>query len=88
LVFALLIPGAGQAYNGQPVTAFFLLFLSVLVLPWLYSLYDARATASRVAAAGGRFGRGGVIWVLLQGWLAVNVGLLALIILTVGGVLR
>lgn len=87
LFFALLIPGAGQAYNGRPVKGFFLLFFSALVLPWLYSVYDAWADARRIARSGGRMGKGGLAWVFLQAWLAFNVGLLALIVLTISGVL-
>ncbi len=88
LLFGLAIPGAGQAYNGCPFRAFFLLFASVLILPWLYSLYDAYSVARRMAREGGRFGRGGLVWVFLQAWLVCNVGLFALIGLTLLGVLR
>jgi len=88
LLVALLIPGAGQAYNGRPVKAFFLLFLSVLVLPWLYSLYDAWAGARGIVASGGRMGKGGFVWVFLQGWLAFNVALLVALVLTIKGVLQ
>src|SRR3954469_9850453 len=78
LVLERLVPRAGQAYHGQPVKGFFLLFTSVLVLPWLYSLYDAYAGARRIAVTGGRMGRGGVVWVFLQTWLALNVTLVVL----------
>ena len=88
LICAILIPGAGQAYNGRPIKGFFLLFFSLLILPWIYSLYDAWAGAKRMATAGGRFGKGGLLWVFLQGWLAFNVALLASIILTATGVLQ
>jgi hypothetical protein len=87
LILALLIPGAGQAYNGQPIKGFFLLFFSVLILPLLYSLYDAYAGARKIVTTGGRWGRGGFVWVFLQAWLAVNVGLMTLIVLTIAGVL-
>lgn len=87
LLFGVFIPGAGQAYNGQPVKGFFLLFASALVLPYLYSLYDAYTAAARIAAAGGRAGRGGLIWVLLQVWLAFNTALFVAIVLTIMGVL-
>lgn len=88
LILAILIPGAGQAYNGQPVKGFFILFFSVLILPWIYSLYDAWAVARNVRDSGGRMGRGGWIWVFLQLWLAANVVLLSLIILTLMGRLK
>src|SRR5438552_11697466 len=49
LFVAILIPGAGQAYNGQPVKGFFLLFFSLLILPYLYSLVDAWTRARAIA---------------------------------------
>ena len=88
LILALLIPGAGQAYNGRPVRGFFILFLSVLVLPWLLSIWGAYATAKRMCAEGGRYGKGGLTWVVLQVWLVLNVTAAVLIILTANGVLR
>jgi len=88
LVVALLIPGAGQAYNGHPFRALLLFLTSVLVLPWIYSLTDAYLGARRIVREGGRFGRGGIAWVILQGWFVLDVALLALIVLTMRGVLR
>lgn len=88
LVLALLVPGAGQAYNGRPIRGFFILFLSVLVLPWLLSIWGAYATAKRMCAEGGRYGKGGFTWVVLQVWLVLNVTAAVLIILTANGVLR
>lgn len=88
LLLAILVPGAGHAYNGQSIKGFFLLFFSVLILPWIYSIYDAWAVARRMRNAGGRMGRGGWIWVFLQIWLAANVTLLVLIILTLMGRLK
>jgi len=88
LTCALLIPGAGQAYNGRPIRGFFVLFFTPLILPWLVSLWGAWATAGRMRAEGGRFGSGGFIWVFLQLWLACNVALATLIGLTIAGVVR
>ena len=88
LACGLLIPGAGQAYNGRPIRGFFVLFLTPLVIPWLLGLWGAWSTAKRMRAEGGRFGIGGVVWVLLQAWLFCNVGLAVLIGLTIAGVLR
>lgn len=87
-LLAVLIPGAGQAYNGQPFKAFCVVLFAPLVLPWLYSLYDAPARAKRMVQQGGRFGKGGLIWVVLQTWLVLNYALLILIGLTFAGVLQ
>jgi TM2 domain-containing membrane protein YozV len=84
---ALLIPGAGQAYNGQVIKAWLLLLGSCLVIPWIYSIVDALRTARRIAAAGGRRGRGGPLWIVIQGWLGLNTVLLIVIVLTVSGVI-
>jgi len=47
-LLSLVFPGLGQVYNGQigKGLAFFLMFW--LVIPWLYSVYDAYETASRI----------------------------------------
>jgi len=87
LLSGLLIPGAGQAYNGQPVKGFFFLFFSVLLVPYLWSVLDAYFQARRIVKEGGRYGRGGLGWVFLQGWLMLNVAVLAVIGLSVAGVL-
>ncbi|MBN2430252.1 MAG: hypothetical protein JXQ27_02195 [Acidobacteria bacterium] len=87
LTLGILLPGAGQAYNGQPLKAAILALVSALVLPWLYSLYDAWSRASRVQASGGRRGSGGWIWVILHLWYLLVAGLLTLIVLTLLGVL-
>lgn len=87
LVAALLIPGAGQSYNGQPVKGFFLLLLTPLVLPWVYAVIDAPLRARKIRAEGGRYGKGGCLWIVLQAWLFVNVGLTTVVGLTLAGVL-
>lgn len=84
----LLIPGAGQAYNGSPIAGFFVLMTSVLVLPWLIGAATAYSRARRMVEQGGRFGKGGVTWIVLQAWLAMNVLLAAVLVLTMTGVLR
>jgi len=87
LLLGLVIPGAGQSYNGQPVKGFFLLFFSFLILPYFYSLYDAFSTASKLKAHGVSTGCSGFLWVLLQAWLVFNVALFIAIGLTFSGVL-
>lgn len=88
-VLSVLLPGAGQAYNGQPWKGLFVLIFSVLLLPWLLGIWDARKHATQIIAAGGRRGqRGGWLWVFFHVWLFVNVSLLSLIGLTLGGVLQ
>jgi hypothetical protein len=37
---------------------------------------------------GGRFGRGGVFWILLHAWWILNLILVALVLLTAQGILR
>ena len=87
LFAGIFLPGAGQAYNGQPIKGMILAVLSVLILPWLLSLWGARRTALRIVENGGRTGRGGLFWVVLHCWGLVNLGLLASLILTLSGVL-
>jgi hypothetical protein len=87
LLLGILLPGAGQAYNGQPVKGFFLFFASVLVFPYFLSLWDAYATGSRIRASGQSSGCSGFFWVFLQLWLAVNMAVLVVLVLTVLGVL-
>jgi hypothetical protein len=87
LVSGLLVPGAGQAYNGFPFRAFFLLIFSPLVIPWIYGVVDAHLSANKIVAAGGRVGLGGWPWIGLQIWLAVDFVLFLLIVLTMRGTL-
>jgi len=84
----ILVPGAGQAYNGQPAKALLFLLSAVLVFPWAWSVWDAWTVAGRLDAAGGRRGRGGPAWLLVQAWTAANLALFTLLALTVAGKLR
>lgn len=88
LLFAILIPGAGQAYNGRVKRAFFVPFLSPLILPWLISVVGAWTNARRICAGGGRHGRGGPVWVALQAWHVANIALAVLLYLTMTGRLK
>ncbi len=87
LVSGFLVPGAGQAYNGFPFRAFFLLIFSPLLVPWIYGVVDAHLSAKKIVAAGGRVGPGGWPWIGLQMWLAVDFVLFLLIVLTMRGTL-
>lgn len=87
LAAGIVIPGAGQAYNGQPWKGLLILLFSPLIVPYLFGIYDAHRVARRIAGAGGRPGRGGPAWIVLQGWLAVNLLLLGVLVLTLTGVL-
>jgi TM2 domain-containing membrane protein YozV len=87
LTLGILLPGAGQAYNGQPLKAALLVLVSALVIPWLYSLYDAWSRANRIKESGGRQGSGGWSWVIMHLWFLLVAGLLTLIALTLLGVL-
>ncbi len=86
-ILSLVFPGAGQAYNGQPVKAFFVLLLAALVVPWLLGIWDAHRTAARIDAEGGRTAGGGPWGVILHGWLTLDLALLVLVVLTVMRVL-
>ena len=84
---AVLIPGAGQAYNGQFFKGLAILIFSPLLLPYALGIWDAHHQASLKTRAGGRTGRGGIAWILIQAMLAANVLLLTLIVLSLTGVL-
>jgi len=85
-ILALLLPGAGQAYNGQPIKGVFLLVTSALIVPWFFSLFDAGSVARRLVQAGGRYRKGGLVWVFFHLWFTLNFAGLVLIGLTVAGV--
>jgi TM2 domain-containing membrane protein YozV len=105
---SLVLPGAGQAYNGHAFKALFFflfsplvvllvwsiwgvskaLFFTPLILFYIWNLIDAYRCANKMVAEGGRYGTGGLVWVFLQGWMAFNVSLFVLIVLTIAGVLK
>lgn len=88
LVAGVLVPGAGQAYNGQPAKALLVLLTAVLVIPWAWGAWDAWSVARTLEGGGGRRGRGGPAWLLVQAWTAANLALFTLLGLTVTGWLR
>lgn len=87
LAAAILVPGAGQAYNGQFGLGILVLLGSVLILPYFLGIWGAAHVAKQIAAAGGRSGRGGPAWILIQAMLGANLLLFTLVLLTVTGVL-
>lgn len=87
LLAALAVPGAGQSYNGQPVKGLFLLLFTPLVLPWIYAVIDAPLRAKKIRAAGGRYGKGGCLWIALHLWLVANLALATVVGLTIAGVI-
>lgn len=87
LAAAILVPGAGQAYNGQFGLGLLVLLGSVLILPYFLGIWGAAHKAKQIVAAGGRPGRGGFAWVLIQAMLGANLLLFTLVLLTVTGVL-
>jgi len=88
LCLGIVLPGWGQAYNGQPWKALFYLLFTPLLVPWLLSLIDAYYVGRRIERQGGRYFRGGCLWVALHLWLVANLALLTLVALTVSGVLQ
>ncbi len=84
----LVLPGAGQSYNGRPVRGALVLFLSPLILPWLLGSLSARSHAKSMNREGGRYGKGGVLWLILHAWLVFNFVLAVAAALTMAGVLR
>jgi TM2 domain-containing membrane protein YozV len=87
LVSGIVVPGAGQSYNGKPFFGFLLLIFSPLLVPWVYGFVEAHQGARKIEAAGGRIGRGGWPWVGLHAWLALDFALFIMIVLTMRGVL-
>lgn len=47
---SLIIPGAGQVYNGQLGDGLKVFFFSWLILPWIYGVFDAHVTARKINA--------------------------------------
>ncbi len=74
--FSLLLPGAGQVYNGQFGKAVTVFLLAPLAAPWLWGVYDAAVTADRIAAGdvtAATVPTGGVLLGLKIVWLPVAV---------------
>ncbi len=47
-VFALLVPGMGQVYNGDWEKGLIIFLTGWLLLPWLYGIVDAVAVATEI----------------------------------------
>ncbi len=88
LVAGVLVPGAGQAYNGQPARALLVLLSGLLLIPWAWGAWNAWSVARTLEAEGGRRGPGGPAWLMVQAWTAANLALFTLLGLTVAGWLR
>jgi hypothetical protein len=48
LFLSILLPGLGQAYNGQSFKAFLIFVSGILVVPWVYGVYDAFHSARKI----------------------------------------
>ena len=48
---SLILPGAGQAFNGQPVKAVAVLLTCWLIVPWIFGVVDAWRVARRRSLA-------------------------------------
>ena len=48
---SLLLPGAGQAFNGEPVKAVAVLLTCWLIVPWIFGVVDAWRVARRRSLA-------------------------------------
>jgi TM2 domain-containing membrane protein YozV len=81
-ILSVFFPGAGQAFNGQIGKGFLFLLFSPMILPWIWSCYDAYETA-RVRGM-----RGGGVHLALHLWLVFNAFVALALILSVFGVWR
>ena len=52
LFLSIIFPGAGQFYNGHVGKGFLVLFTCWLVLPWIWSWFDAYSSAQRINRVG------------------------------------
>lgn len=76
-LFGLLLPGAGQVYNGDFAKAAAVFLLAPLIVPWLWGVYDAAVTAERTAAGerdAATVPTGGVLLALKIVWVPVALG--------------
>jgi len=51
-VLSFFIPGAGQMYNGQIGKGILFFITSWLVIPWIWSIFDAYSVANRINRIG------------------------------------
>lgn len=52
LLLSLIFPGGGQFYNGHAGKGFLVLFTFWMILPWIWSLFDAYSSANRINRVG------------------------------------
>ncbi len=85
LLLGILIPGAGQAYNGRLGQGFLILVTSILIIPWVIGCRQAYLAADDIQpppSSGSSF-----FYVFMHGWMAFNALLFIVVVLTVVGVL-
>jgi len=51
-VLSLFLPGAGQCYNGHIGKALLFFFTAWLIIPWIWSIFDAYSSANRINQVG------------------------------------
>lgn len=86
-LFGLIIPGAGQAYNGRLFRGAFVLLTAPLLLPWIIGIVTGAQQAKSINQGGGRTGFGGRMGLFFHLWFAVNVSLFVLLGLSMSGML-
>ena len=51
-VLSVIIPGAGQCYNGQIGKGLLFFFTAWLIIPWIWAIFDAYNSANRINRVG------------------------------------
>ncbi len=70
---SLVVPGAGQLYNEQMGKGIFIMFTWWLIIPWIWGIFDAHATAKKITegAATAQTEPGRAIAVIAGGFLLI-----------------